>query len=288
MTSPVALSPLRYCRRCEADHPASECRSVPAGTGVLLLCPACGMVTGEVITRVERPLLEALRDAVLWPAKGDNRVTWLAMGVGVALFSKIPMVGGLIALGALWSYVFVVIQRGARGEEDAPAAADFQGWWDLALPLMQGMSAMFIPALPLIGALFTSGAVQVLLALFGAVWGIALLPAALASTAYGGSFSRAFNPLPMFALVSRIPRDYAQTVAVLAGLALAWVAAKGVAFGLVNVLRGPLPVLALPLGFALDAAMVYFPLAMARVVAVLLRERAQELNIELLPGVSAR
>jgi hypothetical protein len=288
MTSTAAATSLRYCRRCEADHPSSECRAVPAGSGTLLVCPTCGMVTGEVVRRVERPLWAELVDALAWPAKGDNVATWLALGLGVALFSRIPLVGALLSLGSLWSYLFVVIRHGARGEEGAPAAADFQTWWDLALPLMQGLTAMAIPALPLVAALFTSGPAQVALTVFGALWAIALLPAAIASTAYGGSFARALNPLPMIALVSRIPRDYARTVAMLAALTLGWACAMAVGFGLLGVLRGPLPVLALPLGFVLDAAMVYFPLAMARVVAVLLRERAEELGIERFPTLSAR
>lgn len=288
MNAQAAAPALRYCRRCEADHPASECRTVPAGSGSLLVCPTCGMVTGAVVRRERRPLTEELADAVRWPAKGDNRVTWLALGLGVVLFSKVPMVGGMLSLGALCSYVFVVVQRGARGQEEAPPAADFESWWDLALPVMQGAAAMVIPMLPLVGALFLEGAAQWALGIFGVLWAVALLPAALASTAYGGSFARALNPLPMFALVGRIPVDYARTVAVLAALAVAWLAAKGAAFGLVRVLIVPLPVLALPLSFALDAAMVFFPLAMARVVAVLLRERSEELGIELLPGVSAR
>lgn len=286
MTTATA-TPLRYCRRCEADHPADACRPVVAGAGTLYVCPTCGMVTGEVLRRVARPLSDELADAVRWPAKGDNRVTWLALGLGVVLFSKVPLAGGLMSAGALWSYAFVVIQRGSRGEEDAPAAADFQSWWDLAIPLLQGVTAMVIPALPLVAALFADGALRVLLMALGGLWAVAALPAALASTAYGGSFARALDPLPMVALVSRIPRDYARTVAVLGALALGWLGSKWLAAGLVGLLMGPLPVPAMALGFALDAAMIYFPLAMARVVAVLLRERADELGIEPLPRLSA-
>jgi hypothetical protein len=284
MNAQAAAPALRYCRRCEADHPESECRAVPAGSGTLLVCPTCGMVTGAVLRRDRRPLKDELADAVRWPAKGDNWITWLALGLGVVLFSKIPMVGGMLSLGALCSYVFVVVQRGARGEEEAPPAAEFQSWWDLALPVMQGVAAMVIPALPLACALRLDGPARWALGPVGALWAVALLPAALASTAYGGSFSRALNPLPMFALVGRIPVDYARTAAVLAALAVAWLAAKGAAFGLVRVLLVPLPLLALPLSFALDVAMVFFPLAMARVVAVLLRERAEELGIGAPPG----
>lgn len=288
MTNTPGVTSLRYCRRCEADYPEGECRAVAAGSGRLLVCPACGMVTGEVVRRVERPLRAELVEALRWPAKGDNVATWLALGIGVAVFARIPLVGGLLSLGALWSYLFVVIQRGARGEEHAPAAADFQTWWDLALPLMQGVTALVIPSLPLVAALFASGPLQVALAVFGGLWAVALLPAAVASTAYGGSFARALNPLPMVALVGRIPRDYALTVAMLGALTLAWLLAKGITLGVVGVLSRPLPVLAIPLGFAAEAAMVYFPLAMARVMAVLLRERAEELGIERLPDLSAR
>jgi len=288
MTSTSAVTSLRYCRRCEADYPESACRVVAAGSGKLLVCPACGMVTGEVVRRVERPLWAELVEALKWPAKGDNVATWLALGIGVAVFARVPMVGGLLSLGALWSYLFVVVQRGARGEEHAPAAADFQSWWDLALPVLQGVTALAIPSLPLVAALFASGPLQVVLLVLGGLWAVALLPAAVASTAYGGSFGRALNPLPMIALVSRIPRDYALTVAMLGALTLAWLCAKGITLGLVGVLGRPLPVLAFPLGFAAEAAMVYFPLAMARVTAVLLRERAEELGIERLPDLSTR
>jgi hypothetical protein len=278
---------LRYCRRCEADHAASACRVVPAGPGKLLLCPTCGMVTGEVKRREPRPLFDELLDAVRWPGKGDNWITWLALGFGVELFSKVPMVGGLISVGALWSYLFVVVQRGSRGEDHPPPAADFQTWWDLAVPVMQGVLAMVLPAAPLLGALFLSGAAQVVVAVLGALWFVALAPAALASTAYGGSFARALNPVPMFALITAIPGDYARAVAVLAGLAVSAGLAKLIAFGVVRALSVPLPVLAIPVSFALGAALVYFPLAMARVVAVLLRERSEALGIERLPQMSA-
>lgn len=282
MNAPV--EPLRYCRRCEADHPASACREVKAGSGSLLVCPTCGMVTGEVKHRVERPLMGELIEAARWPAKGDNAVTWAALGVGVVVFGKIPVVGGMLSLGALCSYLFVVVQRGARGEDHPPPAADFQSWWDVALPVMQGAAAMVLPLAPLVAALFLSGPAQGALAVLGALWAVALAPAALASTAYGGSFARALNPIPMFALIVRVPGDYARAVMVLAGLAVAWAVAKGLAWVITEKLIFALPMAALPLGFALSAAMVYFPLAMARVVAVLLRERAEELGIELLPS----
>lgn len=281
-------SVLRHCRRCEADHAAADCRVVPAGSGSLLVCPTCGMVTGEVVSRVERPLWGELVEAVKWPARGDNRIAWAALGVGVALFSKLPMAGGALALGVLLSYLFLVIQRGARGEEHAPAAADFETWWDITLPLVRGAAAMVIPGLPLVGALFASGALQVALAVLGAVWAVATLPATLAATAYGGSIASAVNPAPMIALVTRVPADYARTVAVLVGLLVSWVVARAASVAIEPLVRLLMPTLTVPLRFALEAALVFFPLAMARVVAVLLRERADELGIERLPPLSAR
>jgi hypothetical protein len=288
MTSAPVVTPLRYCRRCEADHPASACRAVTAGSGALLVCPTCGMVTGEVTRRERRALMSELVDAARWPAAGDNWITWMALGLGVAVASRVPVVGGWISAGALASYLFVVVQRGSRGEENAPAAADFQSWWDVSLPLMQGAAALVIPLAPLVGSLFLDGPLRAIAGVLGAVWAVALTPAALASTAYGGSFARALNPVPMFALVARIPGDYARAAAVMAALLVAWIAAKVVAFALVRAVMFPLPVLAFPLGFALEAASVYFPLAMARVIAVLLRERAEELGIEALPPLSTR
>ncbi|MDB4928561.1 MAG: hypothetical protein JWM10_1045 [Myxococcaceae bacterium] len=288
MTSAPVATPLRYCRRCEADHPTADCRPIAAGSGTLLVCPTCGMVTGEVKRRERRALMTELVDAARWPAHGDNWITWMSLGIGVVFASKIPVVGGWISLGALASYLFVVVQRGSRGEEHAPAAADFQGWWDISLPLMQGVAALVIPLAPLAGALFLEGPAQAVVGTLGALWAVALLPAALASTAYGGSFARALNPVPMLALVARIPGDYARAAGVMAALLVAWIAAKAVTFAVVGVFKVPLPVLAFPLGFALDAASIYFPLAMARVIAVLLRERADELGIEALPPLSTR
>lgn len=288
MTSPAVALPRRRCRACAVDHPADECRAVTVSGGSLLLCPRCGMVTGEVQRGPERPLAPELGEALSWPARGHNIVTWAALGVGVVLLGKVPMMGGLLSLGALWSYVFVVIRRGARGEDEAPEAADFQTWWDLAIPLMQGFTALLIPSLPFIGALYVSGAIRVLLGLIGVVWFVGLLPAALASTAYGGSFARALNPLPMIALVSRIPRDYGRTVGYLLGLFCGWLFAWWTAHCLVVAVGGVVPVFAYALGMVFEAALVYFPLAMARVIAVLLRERADELCIERLPTLSAR
>lgn len=288
MNSPAVVDvPLRYCRRCEAERPSSECRSVTAGSGTLLVCPACGMVTREVVTTVERPLVTELVEAALWPAKGDNRITWVALGLGVVLFSKVPLVGGILSTGALWSYLFVVIQRGSRGEEDAPAMAEFVNWWSLVVPLLQGAAALFIPLLPMVLSLvYLSGVAQGLALLVSVLWAIALVPAAIASVAFEGSFTRAVNPLPMVALVTRIPREYATTVGVLALLAFAWSASEWIAYRLSGGLTSVLWSAGFLLRFLADAAMVYFPLAMARVVAVMLRERAELLGIEPLPRLS--
>ncbi len=288
MNNPAVLDvPLRYCRRCEAERPSSECRSVTAGSGTLLVCPACGMVTREVVTQVERPFMDQLTAAVRWPALGDNRITWAALGIGVVLFSKVPVVGGLLSSGALWSYLFVVIQRGSRGEEDAPAMADFVNWWSLLVPLLQGVAAMFIPLLPMVlSVVYLSGAVQLLALLVSALWAVALAPAAIASVAFEGSFVRAVNPMPMVALVTRIPREYATTVGVLALLTFGWFASWWFAVRVSGALTSVLWAAGKTLQMFADAVLVFFPLAMARVVAVMLRERADVLGIEPLPRLS--
>lgn len=288
MNNPGVIDvPLRYCRRCEAERPSNECRAVKAGSGTLMVCPACGMVTREVVTKVERPLINELIEAVRWPAKGDNWITWVALGLGVVLFSKVPAIGSFLSAGALWSYLFVVIQRGSRGQEDAPAMADFVNSWSLAVPLLQGAAALFIPLLPMVLSLvYLEGVGQVLALVVSALWAIALVPAAIASVAFEGSFVRAVNPLPMVALVTRIPREYATTVGVLALLAFGWFASALFAFRLSGAFMSTLWAVGHTLRFVTDAAMVFFPLAMARVVAVMLRERADVLGIEPLPRLS--
>ncbi len=288
MNSPAVIDvPLRYCRRCEAERPSSECRSVTAGSGTLLVCPACGMVTREVVTKVERSLTDQLTEAVKWPAMGDNWITWAALGVGVTLFSKVPVVGGLLSSGALWSYLFVVIQRGSRGEEDAPAMADFVNWWSLVIPLLQSAAALFIPLLPMVlSVVYLSGAVQLFALLLSALWAVALAPAAIASVAFEGSFVRAVNPMPMVALVTRIPREYATTVGVLALLTFTWFASWWFAVRVSGALTSVLWAAGKTLQMVADAVLVFFPLAMARVVAVMLRERADVLGIEPLPRLS--
>lgn len=279
--------PLRYCRRCEAERPSSECRKVTAGAGELLVCPACGMVTREVERKEERPFVPQLMEAALWPAKGDNRITWGALGIGVVLISKLPVVGGILSAGALWSYLFVVIRRGARGEEDAPAMADFTNWWSLIVPLLQSAAALFFPLLPaVLSAVYLDGVLQALALLVSAAWAIALSPAAIASVAFEGSFARAVNPLPMIALVTRIPGAYSTTVGFLATLSFAWFAATWFANYITAALMFPLPVVAIPLRMLAEAVLVFFPLAMSRVVAVMLREHAEELEIDALPPLS--
>jgi len=245
------------------------------------------MVTREVVTTVERPLMNELIEAVRWPAKGDNWITWVALGLGVVLFRMVPAIGGLLSAGALWSYLFVVIQRGSRGQEDAPAMADFVNWWSLLVPLMQCAAAMFIPLLPLVlSFVYLDGLAQWPAIVVSVLWAIALAPAAIASVAFEGSFVRAVNPLPMVALVTRIPREYATTVGVLALLAFGWFVSARLASGVSSALTSTLWAAGLVMRFATDAALVFFPLAMARVVAVMLRERAELLGIEPLPRLS--
>lgn len=288
MNSPAVVDvPLRYCRRCEAERPSSECRSVTAGSGELLVCPACGMVTREVERKVERSFTGELMKAVQWPALGDNRITWGALGIGVVVLRWVPVVGGLLSAGALWSYLFVVIRRGARGEEDAPAMAEFQNWGSLLIPLVQSAAALFIPLLPLVLSLvYLSGPLQFLAAAASVLWAIAMIPAAIASVAFEGSFVRAINPMPMIALVTRIPGAYATTVGVLALLTFAYAAAWWFAYRVSGGVGSLVWAAGKTVQLVADAALVFFPLAMARVVAVMLREHAEELDIDSLPPLS--
>ena len=276
---------VRYCRDCDCESFARECRTVPAGASALLLCPHCGMVTRAQSTVVRRPFTDCLLEAVLWPAQGDNRITWASVGACVALGRHVPLVGAPIAVSVRWTYLLLVIARGARGEEEAPAASDFSSFWDLVLPLFRGSLSMLLAAVPLLVVLWAWGPGSPTANLVAACLGVALFPACVASAAIDGSLVRALDPRPVLALVLSFPRAYAMTVATLAAVTLGWVASVALAAAVVHVaLRGVWLVPSLA-GFVAEVAAVYFPLAMARVVAVLLREHATELGIAPLPSV---
>lgn len=287
MNPAVVDVPLRYCRRCEVERPSSECRAVTAGSGTLMVCPACGMVTREVVRKTERPFLDVLLEAAAWPAKGDNRITWAAFGLGVVLFGKVPLFGGFLSAGILWSYLFLVIQRGARGEEEAPVMSDFRNWWSVAVPLLRGAATLLIPLLPLaLSLLYVDGLLKGPAAFLSLLWALGMLPASVASVAYDESFVRAVDPRPMVALVTRIPRAYLTTVGVLGLLTLGWLATWWFRYRVTGALLPFWVVPAFAIGVVCDAAMVFFPMAMARVMAVMLREHAELLGIEPLPALS--
>jgi hypothetical protein len=84
------------------------------------------------------------------------------------------------------------------------------------------------------------------------------------------------NPFPVIELMRRIPRDYALTTAVLLALALASLLCT-MFFAMVRI---PVPVVSTVVNLLLGAVALAGPLAMARILGLLLRERADELSLD--------
>lgn len=269
---------LQYCPRCAKESARFTCRPTTIRDETLLLCGACGGVTRAVTVREERPLLSVYAEVWRYVLRGDGAIALLALSIGAWLLSFIPLLGGIAAAGVKLSYFFSVIRTSARGSDDLPHAADFTDWGDLIRPTVRSMIAFAVALGPLVAALGMSdgGASRVLAGLVGAGWAVAYLPGAMImASLHDGCFGGA-NPLPVMELARRIPRDYALTAAVLLAMAIAALALAALG----AMVRVPVLFVSTVVRVLIDAVVLTMPLAMARVLGLLLRERSDEVSID--------
>lgn len=271
---------LRWCPRCVRGFPPEHCRVVPLGEELAWLCGRCNGVTRAVETAEHRELLPLYREALAWPFTRDGARVVVALGVGVWVLGLLPIFGALLGSGAVAAYLLAVVRHTAEGEDDLPPPTDFIHWIDFLAPLFRCIAAVAPAALPFVAVLvlgleLPAALRGALLALAGGL-GLAWVPGALANAAWSSRLVEAINPAPVLALLLRVPRDYMLTVAVLWSLALA----NRVVYGVCDATARSLAIVPAVPRIVATVAVLFLPLAMARVLGILLRERRVELAID--------
>lgn len=270
---------MRWCGRCRVEHPAEACRLSALAGEAVRLCPTCGMITREIVHTERAALWAVYLGALRYPLQQEGAPTLLALAVGAWLLGFVPIVGGLLAMGAVLGYLFLVVRQTGAGRDALPQAADFTGFGDLIAPAVRFLLAGLVALAPLAWASVRAGALGgswALVALAG-LWAMAWMPAATAVAAHQDGCLGALNPVPVVQVIARIPADYARTVAALVPLCLLTLAVEAAGQGIVRAV--PVPVLSTVLRLVASAAGLYGPLVMARVLGLLLRERAEELGL---------
>lgn len=280
MTLAAASAAPRWCPRCERGVAPERCRAVELGSQPALLCGTCGSVTRGVEVAEARALGPLYLDALRYPATRDGVIALVALGAGAWVLGHFPFLGALLSLGVVATWLLAVVRHTAAGRDGPPPPEDFVHWTDILAPLARMAAALLVAALPLAGAFALApalpAAARVALGALAAAVSIAWVPGAVATAAFAGGVVRALSPVPTLALVTRIPRDYALTVAALWALAPAGLAVAAAAAATSHALR---VVPALP-SVAAWAASLYVPAVMARVLGVLLRERRMEIGLD--------
>ncbi|MFO0625624.1 MAG: hypothetical protein U0325_08395 [Polyangiales bacterium] len=208
----------------------------------------------------------------------DGWIAVVALSIGGWLLSFLPLIGGVAAAGAKLAYLFSVVRATARGGDDLPHATDFVDWSDLIRPTVRSMLAAAVALAPLLVALAGAADSRALVPLvpLAALWAVAYLPGAMIVASLNDGCLGGANPLPVVELMRRIPRDYAITVGVLVGVG----GASMLVTLLVAAVRIPVPILSTVVSLALGAVALLGPLWMARILGLLLRERADELSLD--------
>lgn len=269
---------LQHCPRCARDLPRASCRATRAGVETLLLCAACGGVTRAVVVTEREPLLKVYLASWRYVATLDGWIAVLALSIGGWLLSFLPLVGDLAAAGAKLAYLFSVIRATARGGDDLPHATDFVDWSDLIRPTIRSMMAAAVALAPLLATLAGAADVRALAPLvpIAALWAVAYLPGAMIVASLHDGCLGGANPFPVIELMRRIPRDYALTVGVLVAVS----AASMLVAALLAMVRVPVPIVGTVVTLALGAVALAGPLWMARILGLLLRERADEVALD--------
>lgn len=274
-TGPVAL---QWCPRCERGVARERCRVIRLGDESAWACPDCDGLTRAVATAEHRPLAEVFRTAWRYPLAGDGLIALGALGVGTWIAGHLRVTGSAIAFTLVATYAFSIVRKSAAGDDDLPAAADFTDWFDFFKPAVRAFAAGLLALLPMIALVSlgveADGAGVILYAL-AALFAVAWLPASVISASYADNLADAMNPLPIVAMMRRIPKDYALTVAVLWGWSIIGLVLAVVAQVVARLIAMPI----VP-SVAAEIVGLYAPLVMARTLGLLLRERRLELGLE--------
>ncbi len=283
------------------DLPLPDFEEPPPASRPASLAPASLAPPGALpppATRPEEPLGEArgsfvgdLVKAYLYPFQW--MLPLLAIGVGACaqLFSYVPAAGGLISAGVWASVVFTAVRYAANGRDDLPGL-ELEGVYEMALPGIRFLLALFVPAL-LLGVLYgllAAGSSHAEAALTGegsftlagapllflvplGLW-LLYLPASLILAAHSQGCLGGLNVVAGIQLMVREPAAYAMTIAAAApaGIATAgvWIAA-----GLVDRVM-PIPFV---IGFAANALALVPALIGGRILGLFIWHHEHELGL---------
>jgi hypothetical protein len=253
-------------------------------------CAACrGLAERVRIPRSEaRPFAGWIPAAFAYPLHPGGILSILGLALVMQGLRIFGFVGGFLALGLYWSFLFGVIVRTWHGQA-ALEPPDFTSVLDdLVAPALRGLLAtaiLWVPAAFRIASIFgdTEPGSADPTALISAIvadpllWlllvvGVVFFPAAMIAAAVSRSFLSPVNPLVPIQMARILGMDYAIAVGTTFGL--------GIVGTLVDVAAratvGRLPVVGGTLAVALGA---YLPIVSARILGLLLHVRGDALDL---------
>jgi hypothetical protein len=256
-----------WCERCQTYREGAQIRQV-AGVGS---CASCGSALRREVQRVTRPLFfELLRSFVFPVGSLAVAATWVLASLSSSFAAFLPLIGGLLSLTIVLSYLFAIIRVTSLGHDDFGSvsfdALHVTEWFH---PLIRYVLTLLVAFLPALITLVVLGAAGAIASYAVALLGLVYLPAGLVVAARAEGCLAPLNPIPSLQLIARIPAAYLLTL-----LALSLAAGAGVGISLVErSVVGSSFLLAL-VGRVFE---LYAPSVMARMLGVMVREHAEVL-----------
>ncbi len=260
-----------HCPRCDTWWPVRDLVTIALGSETALLCPTCRGFAVHYPSVVRKPLWPMVLGSTRYIATTEGWIAIVALALGMAL---IPRGSIVLAVG----YLMAVVRASARGEDSLPQSLDFTSLWDILRPVLRLSLACVIAALPYlcVTAIQGPGLVWGLLRGLAVIVGFGYLPAAIAHASHCEATLTALNPFPPLALITRIPREYGLLTLGLGAMAtVAWFVPP-----VCRLLLGPWTLLPVVPAVLVNTASLVVPMLMARVMGIVLRERATELGLE--------
>jgi len=276
----------RLCPACAATRSAGPQSSYT-------VCTLCGDAAIQLVAprSILRPFAERLTSAPAWPFTKSVLLSLVAL----AFFRTLLSYGGMAPLqakavvtgasvGAFWAYIFYIIRHTATGQAGlgVPEFRDLKE--DLFAPASKGAAATAVIWAPAVlyllfsndwdlGALLEPGKFSDPVLWLLVLLGIVYCPMALVAAATDIELFGILNPLQIFRYIAKAGRDYVITVVAVALMAIPGALILGLVAPLLRAL--PIPFISRWLG---EAASLYVPFVMARMLGTLLRVHGDALD----------
>lgn len=264
------------CDDCGREFAEGALRRVgPLGTAVSA-CPLCGRAVRREQSWTSEPLWKQLAGALGFPLRPTTLAGWVLLALVSGVVSLVPIVGTPLAAGLVLAFSFAILRESAAGADDLEISPEQLGarvieW---LFPLVRLVLVTLVAATPAMLAAWamgvgsTGGLVTRGLALLGALW----LPAGIIAIAHDDSFVAALNPIPATTFIVRVPGKYLLTLAFLGLASLAGATALELGRRIGTTTGVPLVALVTTRALAL-----YTPIAMARMLGLLVRDHWDEI-----------